>query len=444
MAIFRAGFWIAMLFLLPSLSDASSLHGSRAISPRDSFVFPDDSGCSAPGQQRVKDAVTDALALAKFARRMFSGEYSKTLRLRYFSDAATVGSDIQKSVQGVYSKIENWYPYWFFDGWRGKKINIYCKDPEANCHNPNWPGTMGYARNNYANGPRIFFCPIFFDPDVGLFGWPTLADRKKYLEKKPQFQKTVKYYSNGGQVLLHEMMHLQVISGNPEIPDYTGDGGRKFYGPFACERLARNRNIKQYAHRNADNYAWYANARWAQYYYGEPNPSVSSTGITLDAPDDEYISDDPFAIWNASVPYAGNEGEDNLDGPINTGPLGYAEVAADQVAYGNALGDLVAPPGAGLETDIELVTGLDLRILPLGDSITQGYQSSDGNGYRQDLLTLLAGNNTVDYVGTLTSGTDDNQEQGIDGATIAQIQAAVAPALALRPNVVLLHAGTNA
>lgn len=34
-------------------------------------------------------------------------------------------------------------------------------------------------------------------------------------------------------------------------------------------------------------------------------------------------------------------------------------------------------------------TSHDLRILPVGDSITTGFRSSDGNGYRLDLLKLL-------------------------------------------------------
>ena len=47
-------------------------------------------------------------------------------------------------------------------------------------------------------------------------------------------------------------------------------------------------------------------------------------------------------------------------------------------------------------------------------------------------------------VGLYTSGNmTDNQEQGIDGATISVISSALPPALALRPNIVLLHAGTN-
>lgn len=46
-------------------------------------------------------------------------------------------------------------------------------------------------------------------------------------------------------------------------------------------------------------------------------------------------------------------------------------------------------------------------------------------------------------VGDFTSGKGDDQEQGIDGATISNISSALPAALPLRPNIVLLHAGTN-
>ena len=48
--------------------------------------------------------------------------------------------------------------------------------------------------------------------------------------------------------------------------------------------------------------------------------------------------------------------------------------------------------------------GTQLRILPLGASITVGFQSSDGNGYRLGLLNRLAGSN-VEYIGTVRAGT---------------------------------------
>jgi lysophospholipase L1-like esterase len=51
---------------------------------------------------------------------------------------------------------------------------------------------------------------------------------------------------------------------------------------------------------------------------------------------------------------------------------------------------------------------------------------------------------TVDFVGTQKSGTmADKDNQGFPGYTISQIRGVAASGLALRPNVVLLHAGTN-
>ena len=40
----------------------------------------------------------------------------------------------------------------------------------------------------------------------------------------------------------------------------------------------------------------------------------------------------------------------------------------------------------------QVANGVALRILPLGDSITWGFRSSDGNGYRAHLRSSLAGN----------------------------------------------------
>jgi lysophospholipase L1-like esterase len=63
--------------------------------------------------------------------------------------------------------------------------------------------------------------------------------------------------------------------------------------------------------------------------------------------------------------------------------------------------DKYVPDMAGLETRVLHGRGLvPLKILPMGDSITQGYQSSDSNGYRLDLLNDLEnGGYSVTYVG---------------------------------------------
>ncbi|KAJ6529233.1 SGNH hydrolase-type esterase domain-containing protein [Mycena capillaripes] len=91
-------------------------------------------------------------------------------------------------------------------------------------------------------------------------------------------------------------------------------------------------------------------------------------------------------------------------------------------------------------------TGLNIRLLPLGDSITYGFTSSDGNGYRSTLHNLLQTGNTLDFIGSIKSGTMlDNDNEGHIGAIIQQIAQSATNALALpaRPNVVLLMAGTN-
>lgn len=84
-----------------------------------------------------------------------------------------------------------------------------------------------------------------------------------------------------------------------------------------------------------------------------------------------------------------------------------------------------------------------LRILPLGDSITWGWSSSDGNGYRQDLLKLLDGN-SVKYIGSQTSGNmTNNDNEGHPGWKIAEIANIAAISTPQRPNVILVMAGTN-
>lgn len=63
--------------------------------------------------------------------------------------------------------------------------------------------------------------------------------------------------------------------------------------------------------------------------------------------------------------------------------------------------------------------------------------STDGNGYRAKLKTLLQNaNDTIDYVGSVNAGQmADNQNEGYPGATIAQISGYADKALLLKPSV---------
>ncbi|OQE20839.1 hypothetical protein PENFLA_c015G05284 [Penicillium flavigenum] len=86
-----------------------------------------------------------------------------------------------------------------------------------------------------------------------------------------------------------------------------------------------------------------------------------------------------------------------------------------------------------------------LRVLPLGASITMGYKSADGNGYRKWLRQQLRYVGwDVDMVGTRKSGTmHDNDHDGHIGWRIDQIASHAKVIIPQQPNVILINAGTN-
>lgn len=87
-----------------------------------------------------------------------------------------------------------------------------------------------------------------------------------------------------------------------------------------------------------------------------------------------------------------------------------------------------------------------LRVMSFGDSITYGIGSSDGNGYRARLQTLLSGAGAlVNMVGSQRSGQmGDNENEGHPGYTIDQLVAVAKTEVDdYRPNVITMHVGTN-
>ncbi|EFQ34084.1 uncharacterized protein GLRG_09228 [Colletotrichum graminicola M1.001] len=96
----------------------------------------------------------------------------------------------------------------------------------------------------------------------------------------------------------------------------------------------------------------------------------------------------------------------------------------------------------------EVKPGTELRILGVGDSITVGFLSDrnggDGNGYRLQLRDDLSKDKVV-FAGSETmSGTMDGNRFGAwSGQTIQHISDHIGPSLKQRPNIVLVHAGTN-
>jgi lysophospholipase L1-like esterase len=102
--------------------------------------------------------------------------------------------------------------------------------------------------------------------------------------------------------------------------------------------------------------------------------------------------------------------------------------------------------------------GAPCVILPLGDSITYGYGSTTGGGYRVPLMArALADQRSITFVGSVSSGPDSVSGQAFpkgneghsgysidDSKSTKGIAPLVDHALATyRPNVVLLMIGTN-
>ena len=87
-----------------------------------------------------------------------------------------------------------------------------------------------------------------------------------------------------------------------------------------------------------------------------------------------------------------------------------------------------------------------IKIMPLGASITMGYGSSDENGYRLELRNLLVYSGyDVDFVGSLENGTfEDQQHEGHGGYNINQVKNNVYNYLNNNPaQIILVHIGTN-
>ncbi|MET8885400.1 GDSL-type esterase/lipase family protein [Streptomyces rubiginosohelvolus] len=88
----------------------------------------------------------------------------------------------------------------------------------------------------------------------------------------------------------------------------------------------------------------------------------------------------------------------------------------------------------------------DIRLMPLGDSITYGVESSDRNGYRNRLHGLLERSaRSVDFVGSVRAGSmKDPDNEGHPGDRIDEIAPFAACSVKrYQPNLITLHAGTN-
>jgi lysophospholipase L1-like esterase len=195
-----------------------------------------------------------------------------------------------------------------------------------------------------------------------------------------------------------------------------------------------------------------------------PAPGASATPTTpaASAPTDSPSSPAP------TTP-AANEGEGTAPVLVAPGSMGSAGGATPpstppaQADDNNAAQMPPAaepPPASEPETAAEFkpcpTDGSACKIMPLGDSITFGLQSSTGGGYRVELFRkAVADSHLITFVGRQSTGpnTLDGQpfpknNEGYSGATIAtggnQLANRVDAAFSANPpNIVLLHIGTN-
>ncbi|MCK9902882.1 lipolytic protein G-D-S-L family [Parafrankia colletiae] len=119
------------------------------------------------------------------------------------------------------------------------------------------------------------------------------------------------------------------------------------------------------------------------------------------------------------------------------------------VDTGIALEENAEAIGEGVASALEdsaSETAAELRVLPLGDSITYGVGTPDNSSYRARLAQLLGGvGGPVNFVGSQRTGQlADQDNEGHPGWTISQIHSIASCTMReYRPNVVLLHIGTN-
>jgi hypothetical protein len=146
---------------------------------------------------------------------------------------------------------------------------------ENRCKSLNGQEVAAYASNT-DSGPKITFCSPFWQ-------YKNLDDKKSELDGNPGWQKNIGNFKTQGQIFLHEMTHLLVISKERKskfdrihlnhifvklwevswhililaVIDYKWpEGSARAYGPKLCEKLARqsDRQGTWDAIENADNY----------------------------------------------------------------------------------------------------------------------------------------------------------------------------------------------
>ncbi|KAH3919534.1 hypothetical protein HBI56_027940 [Parastagonospora nodorum] len=138
---------------------------------------------------------------------------------------------------------------------------------------------------------RITFCNRFFNE------LRTLDETTQYAKRSAERKENLENWDNRASCFFHEITHLAyfVNSGasgkSPNVDDLRINFGTKTkrrtedtYGPYLAKILRNFRADGWYPGQNADTYAWYAMAMWAQKEIGHYPENPKSKGIKPIAP----------------------------------------------------------------------------------------------------------------------------------------------------------------
>ncbi|CAD0098997.1 unnamed protein product [Aureobasidium mustum] len=251
---------------------------SKGLLPFAEFV-----NCKPDQQDQIEQAWKDVQLLVEkpsqfnLDRRSFLGIGCKgickagpTETLIWGKNIASRVDDI-KFIRKIYSNIEKLGSSVHFDN----KIRIGCDvdyrdeaDENASCKTNSGKGGFAFSKGektNFKDG-TIVLCPIFFNRD-------TIKELTTELDGNPKYQDLATKRLGKGTLLLHELTHLDSISGGGddhiEDKDWNKEGGLKkalVYGPKEVEKLARKK--PQWTRTNADSYAIYASILYFNERYG--------------------------------------------------------------------------------------------------------------------------------------------------------------------------------
>jgi hypothetical protein len=147
----------------------------------------------------------------------------------------------------------------------------------------NKPPMEAYSDNNEKYS-KITFCDYFFNGRPRDKNYPpmlSLSEVKSKILKNRNLRNDLWKYQNRARIMFHEITHLDYFMSAPKESPYVDDvrvtiskteKNAPVYGPRLIKVLANWERAGKggfYTQRNADSYAWFAMAKWAENLIGQ-------------------------------------------------------------------------------------------------------------------------------------------------------------------------------